>query len=443
MAPRLILGFALSVAMYAGCSGGGSDRPPVQTTGTTTATGPTTTTSAGGMGGAGGAGGEAGMGGSGGGSLYPDTCYNGMLDPDEVEQDCGGVCGACGGDPCGQDLECASNICEDNECTTASCNDMEKNAAETGIDCGPGCSATCLDGEGCNDDIHCQSSVCENNLCLAPTCNDMTKNGGESGVDCGGTSNCGLCVLGETCTTANDCVSKTCTGGSCQCPDKMVISPSPMTGSYCIDKTEITYEEYEDFWSANPSMANLPAECSSLTVWTPNIGWPNSGSLEPVIGVNWCQAYGYCQWRSKRLCGKFGGGATAFGDFADASKSQWMNACSSNGVNDYPYGDAYNAGLCNGSGFGAGAPVEVQTSSGSPNATTTSCEGGSPDLWQMSGNVREWVDSCDGNTGPNDNCRLRGGSYLSDQAGLRCDANSTETRDTSAPDIGFRCCIGG
>lgn len=372
--------------------------------------------------------------------MYPVTCYNGMLDPDEVEQDCGGVCGACGGDPCTQDMECASNICEDNECTTASCNDMEKNGAETGIDCGPGCTAKCLDGEGCNDDIHCQSSVCENNVCLPPTCNDMTKNGGESGIDCGGTSNCGLCVLGQTCTMATDCVSNTCTGGQCICPSKMIISPSPMSGSYCIDKTEVTYDEYEDFWFAGIPTNNQPAECSFNATWTPALNWPQADSKEPVVGVNWCQARAYCEWRGKRLCGKFGGGANDYNDFANPSLSQWMNACTANGANVYPYGQAYQAGLCNGDNP-TGGPVEVQATNGDP--LDNDCEGGSPDLWQMSGNVAEWEDSCNGNTGAGDTCRLRGGSYASSPSQLQCGAPNSATRDSFSADIGFRCCIGG
>lgn len=61
----------------------------------------------------------------------------------------------------------------------------------------------------------------------------------------------------------------------------------------------------------------------------------------------------------------------------------------------------------------------------------------------MSGNVREWVDTCDGATGDADACRLRGGGFDSNPTQLRCDADDAAARDTAAADIGFRCCLGG
>jgi hypothetical protein len=384
------------------------------------------------------------MGGA-GGSL-PATCFNGMTDAGETAEDCGGPCGLCGGEPCTANGECASKLCEmtAGECTTPTCMDGVKNSAETGVDCGPGCSAKCLDNEGCNDDIHCQSSVCENNVCQAPTCMDNTKNGDESGVDCGGTSTCGLCELGQACTQGSDCVSDTCNGNQCSCPAKMIIATAPNMGSYCIDKTEVTYDEYEDFWFAGIPTTNQNPECSWNVNWTPGQNWPQTNSRHPVRAVNWCQAFAYCEWRGKRLCGKFGGGATAYADFDDPSQSQWMNACTANGTNVYPYGQSYQAATCNGADFGEGDTVQVQTSNGQPNTQTTTCQGGSPGLWQMSGNVREWVNACDGTTDENDNCRLRGGSYNTTAAAdLACAANDAVARDTVSLDIGFRCCIGG
>jgi formylglycine-generating enzyme required for sulfatase activity len=127
---------------------------------------------------------------------------------------------------------------------------------------------------------------------------------------------------------------------------------------------------------------------------------------------------------------------------ADINVSQWMRACTPNGTNVYPYAGAYDGGRCNGLDYGQGAPYEVQAPGGTP-TTAPSCDGGAPGLWQMSGNVREWVNSCDGSTGASDNCRLRGGSYLDGENDLRCDADDSMPRDAVEPDIGFRCCFGG
>jgi len=69
------------------------------------------------------------------------------------------------------------------------------------------------------------------------------------------------------------------------------------------------------------------------------------------------------------------------------------------------------------------------------------CAGGSPGLYDMSGDVAEWEDSCSGAIGSSDSCRIRGGSFESSAADLRCDADKQLTRDGHAADVGFRCCL--
>jgi Sulfatase-modifying factor enzyme 1 len=448
------------VALDAGC-GKGSDAPPLSTTtgaasggmggeSTTSSGGTGGTTSSGGNGGTGGMGGAAGgmggaaggMGGAGGMMGPPSTCFNGMMDAGETGQDCGGPCGLCVDAACMDNNECASQICEDMTCTQATCLDATQNGAETGVDCGPGCTGVCNDGEGCVINDHCQSFVCEMGVCQTPTCSDSTSNGDETGIDCGGMT-CPKCALGQLCTLNGDCVGNSCELGQCTCPNKMVISPSPNMGAYCIDKTEVTYEEYTVFFNASVPTANQQAECSWNVNWTPGVGWPGNGKPRyPVTGVNWCQAYAYCDYVGKRLCGKFGGGANVFADYADHTQSQWMNACTANGTNAYPYGQAYVGSQCNDLSEGLGDTEEVQDTAGDPVQMGT-CEGGSVNLWHMSGNAREWEDSCDAANGAADNCRLRGGSFLSGSGALTCAANDSMARNTVAPDIGFRCCVGG
>jgi formylglycine-generating enzyme required for sulfatase activity len=155
-----------------------------------------------------------------------------------------------------------------------------------------------------------------------------------------------------------------------------------------------------------------------------------------VAFVDWCDAVAYCKWAGKRLCGKIGGGPVARADFADATKSQWHNACSAGGAKLWPYGSVYSATACNGQGNGAGAPIAV--------ASMATCEGGVPGVYDMSGNVFEWEDSCANNTmGQGDICPTRGGSYQSPAVALRCDDGQTFYRDAAGvvgPYVGFRCC---
>jgi formylglycine-generating enzyme required for sulfatase activity len=151
----------------------------------------------------------------------------------------------------------------------------------------------------------------------------------------------------------------------------------------------------------------------------------------PQVCVDWCDAYAYCQGVGKRLCGKIGGGANAFVDHANAMRSQWFNACSSGGQDVYPYGDTYNAQACNGAS-------SATTVAGSLSTCQSSAEG-YKGVYDLSGNVWEWEDSCNGNTGTLDNCRLRGGSLNLDDY-LRCDDDLFSSRDDASDYIGFRCC---
>jgi len=156
----------------------------------------------------------------------------------------------------------------------------------------------------------------------------------------------------------------------------------------------------------------------------------------PQVCVDWCDAYAYCEAVGKRLCGRIGGGANAFNDFADAAKSQWYNACSSGGTQIYPYGDTYQSSYCNGAEFAAGTTITtgflVKCRSPIPYAGVS----------DMSGNVSEWEDLCDG-----DSCRLRGGSFFATMGtvlneAVACDSfDSAPPRTWLGPASGFRCCF--
>ena len=215
-----------------------------------------------------------------------------------------------------------------------------------------------------------------------------------------------------------------------------------VTGGYSIDATEVTRSQYEAWLATSPDpSAGQPPYCTWNASYTPQCEWPpaTKGS-HPVVCVNWCDAYAYCQAVGKRLCGRIGGGAIGYGDIANAALSQWYNACSSNGANAYPYGDTYDGQTCNGGNSGLLTTASVGTLDGCQSSVA-----GYTGVYDQSGNAWEWEDACDAVVGAQDGCRLRGGAHDYDASGLRCDVDnylmSTYfVRGDVHPTVGFRCC---
>jgi formylglycine-generating enzyme required for sulfatase activity len=216
-------------------------------------------------------------------------------------------------------------------------------------------------------------------------------------------------------------------------------------GSFCIDRTEVTRTQYAAFLAAVGDDAAAPGpSCAWNKSLVPTATCVRGIAGEPVSGANWCQAAAFCAWAGKRLCGRIDGGAFAFVDKATASVSEWYAACSASGTRTFPYGSAFDPKACNGLGNEAGSLVPV--------GSKATCQGGVPGLFDMSGNVGEWLDACEvgivSDAGPNagDYCLQAGGDFASRDPpngldNLRCDQPLTSiTRDSAECYWGIRCC---
>ena len=222
------------------------------------------------------------------------------------------------------------------------------------------------------------------------------------------------------------------------------------TGFYCIDRAEVKNVEYQAFLAAQTGTSGQAPACAFNTNYDPgttngcNQYDPVNLPKVPVACVDWCDAAAYCKWEGKHLCGKIGGGTNAPAGFADANKSAWYRACSHAGDFDFPYGNTYADMKCIGVENSAIHPVSVPD---------IDCEGGYAGLYDMSGNVSEWEDSCAADAGGSDACLYRGGSYLDTNKqvqgapSLQCNSNehnaplmATKPRNTRDKEIGFRCC---
>jgi formylglycine-generating enzyme len=215
-----------------------------------------------------------------------------------------------------------------------------------------------------------------------------------------------------------------------QCPSlsgaKLVLADG-----FCIDESEVTAAQYRAFVDQKPSVAAQPAVCLGNTTFANNCK-VTTPEKEPQRCVDWCDARAYCESVGKRLCGATAGGAAPFDAAAASNDNQWYAACSRVGKLSYPYGDEYDPAAC----WGADRPTMGALAVKSAEA----CVGGYDGLWDMSGNLAEWVDSCGGETGMTDACHIRGGSLSAAAEQLRCDGETATPRNTSSNYIGFRCC---
>jgi formylglycine-generating enzyme required for sulfatase activity len=209
---------------------------------------------------------------------------------------------------------------------------------------------------------------------------------------------------------------------------------------FCIDTTEVTNLQYKAFLDDPKIDLSLEPEVCR----TRNDGYaPTSsdgGGLNvttradhPVVNVDWCDAYAFCKWAGKRLCGTIGGGALAPGAATVPSVSQWAHACTRGGVNSYPYGLIFNKAACN-----IGRPeFPINTV---PVGSKKGCVGGYVGMFDMVGNVEEWVDFCRMDPAEGWVCGVIGSPYTASDAEATCQGFYDDPMIDHWVARGFRCC---
>ena len=278
-----------------------------------------------------------------------------------------------------------------------------------------------------------------------------TATGGRTNT--GATSNVGgtVAIGGATATDVD--AGSGCTGshetiqsntGLCAANMVRVMGPRSDAGSldYSIDATEVTKGQYGAWLATNPALPPpTDANCGYVASYAQQ-GTGFVGADEghhPVQFVDWCDARAYCTGVGKRLCGAVGGGAANYAMFADARVSQWYRACTSAGNDTYPYGNDYQPRYCNGIDYWANANSPVHTLEvGSLGSCVTGAVGYSG-VYDLSGNVSEWEDSCQG-AGSNGLCHIRGGCCGGDNNYLPCASRDSVARNHADRIVGFRCC---
>lgn len=215
----------------------------------------------------------------------------------------------------------------------------------------------------------------------------------------------------------------TCQAGRCVARGPTMIK----SGAFYVDSTEVTVAQYESFLKAtNGDVSGQAPECSWNDSFEPSAG--DGSPRHPVTHVDFCDATAFCAWADKQLCGKIGGGTLLISELPAVTKSQWAFACGGSKGQPFPYGTAHEAGQCN-DDSGSGSVADVASFEG--------CNGFARGVFDMVGNVAEWVAACDASQGSADGCETTGGSYAD---ALGCSGSGLKHRDEQLPNVGFRCC---
>lgn len=369
------------------------------------------------------------------GKCLEPTCDDGIRNGGETDVDCAGDCPLCeDGKACLVHSDCVSQSCLQGICTAATCEDQLLNGGESDIDCGGDCTG-CANGKRCESGNDCESNTCDSGLCVAAFCADSQLNGFETDIDCGG-PDCTPCSGGQDCTVATDCLSLSCVNETCEffnCPSGMsqigtsgvcvdhyeasVFETSSCTGTqYGIDSDGSPMDNYPQGFPDKVASQQCEGLCEGMMVVEPSVQVYacNLENVFPSAHLTWFQAKRACENSGKHLCRLPG---------------EWRLACAGEPSGTFPYGDSYVEGLCNGGEAGVAAAVTT--------GSRVDCHGRgfSSAVFDMSGNVWEWTQTC------TNGCLQAGGAFADLGNYLSCQGGTLEAEPSySGPSAGFRCC---
>ena len=212
--------------------------------------------------------------------------------------------------------------------------------------------------------------------------------------------------------------------------------------AFYMDKYEVTNAQYKRFVDANPQWRKDRIEDrfhhgDYLKHWNGN-DYPAGKADHPVVYVSWYAAMAYAEWTGKRL----------------PTEAEWEKAARGGlAEKKYPWGDTIDASKVN----------YYSSRDGSSSRVVGSYAPNGYGLYDMAGNVREWcLDRYDPNfyegspeRNPipggsiqfiTDNYKstrapyvVRGGSWRTNENGVRCARRDYYTPAATSDTIGFRC----
>jgi hypothetical protein len=137
--------------------------------------------------------------------------------------------------------------------------------------------------------------------------------------------------------------------------------------------------------------------------------------------------------------------------------AEWFDVCNGAGDTLFPYGNSYDGSICNGYDYTYPAPAATLPTGSAKMCISDQSSAVGDELYDMSGNVKEWVISGEPSTAATGPYEMRGGAYdiisfvdnsvmppVRIAPGLQCDAATPAPPvPVRLPSVGFRCCLTG
>ncbi len=142
--------------------------------------------------------------------------------------------------------------------------------------------------------------------------------------------------------------------------------------------------------------------------------FPNRRGAMPRVNVSWQDAKRLCEGQGKRLC----------------AEEEWEKACKGPGNTRFPYGNTFDAEVCNTEDELGDDRALV------PAGRFLKCRSGYG-VADLSGNAAEWTASA---YAANQDKAQKGGSHTRPDYASRCSARRNGSPSAKAVDVGFRCC---
>ena len=217
-------------------------------------------------------------------------------------------------------------------------------------------------------------------------------------------------------------------------------TPMQRIGSFEIDRTEVTIGQFQRYVDATRAVTSAERSGGGSTFeagWEQRRGWtwrapygkPGAAD-EPAVHVTYDEAAAFCKWAGKRLPTDVEWGEAAYTE----RRPQPTGGFSTGRSYRYPTGDSPEGANCLGDCGSVKTVAHAVTSRGKGHAEAGITKQGVNGLYDMGGNVWEWV-----NSGTGAEQRTRGGSWWYGAPQMLDSHVQGKPRDTAVVYIGFRC----